>query len=105
VALTPDLARAALEDRAHLGQMLGVHVPQTWPGADFARMLPRLAQGFEHASSGTEPTRLIVHERDRVLIGETGFHGPPDGSGRSRSATASSRRIVGRGSRPRRHVP
>jgi len=81
VALTPDLARAALEDRAHLGQMLGVHVPQTWPGADFARMLPRLAQGFEHASSGTEPTRLIVHERDRVLIGETGFHGPPDGSG------------------------
>jgi len=81
VALTPDLARAALENRAKLGRMLGARVPQTWPGADFARMLPRIARGFEHVSPGAEPTRLIVHERDRVLIGETGFHGPPDGSG------------------------
>ena len=44
VALTPGLARAALEDRA-------------------------------------EQTRLILHEGDRILIGETGFHGPPDRSG------------------------
>ena len=81
VALTPDLARAALEDRARLGQMLRVHVPQTWPGADFARMLPRIAGGSERTSSGAEPTRLIVHTTDRTIIGETGFHGPPDGSG------------------------
>jgi RimJ/RimL family protein N-acetyltransferase len=81
VALTPELARAALEDRARLERMLGVHVPQAWPGADFARMLPRLARGAELASPAAEPTRLIVHERDRILIGETGFHGPPDGSG------------------------
>ena len=81
VALTPDLARAALEDRARLGQMLGVHVPQAWPGADFARMLPRISGGSERASSGAEPTRLIVHTTDRTIIGETGFHGPPDGSG------------------------
>ena len=81
VALTPDLAQTALEDRVKLGQMLGTRVPQTWPGADFARMLPRLAQGVELASPETEPTRLIIHTTDRVLIGETGFHGPPDGSG------------------------
>jgi ribosomal-protein-alanine N-acetyltransferase len=81
VALTPELARAALEDRAQLGQMLGAHVPQTWPGVDFARMLPRIARGSEHASSGAEPTRLIVHTTDQTLIGETGFHGPPDESG------------------------
>jgi ribosomal-protein-alanine N-acetyltransferase len=81
VALTPDLARAALEDRARLGHMLGVHVPQTWPGADFARMLPPIARDSERASSGAEPTRLIVHTTDRTIIGETGFHGPPDGSG------------------------
>ena len=80
VALTPDLARAALEDRARLGQMLGVHVPQTWPGADFARMLPRIAGGSERTSSGAEPTRLIVHTTNLTIIGETGFHGPPDGS-------------------------
>ncbi len=82
VALTQELARAALEDRARLGQMLGARVPQTWPGADFARMLPRLARGSEQASPESEPTRLIVHAADRILIGETGFHGPPDGSGK-----------------------
>jgi ribosomal-protein-alanine N-acetyltransferase len=85
VALTPGLARAALEDRAQLGRRLGVRVPVTWPGADFARMLPRIAQGAERgepgAEPGAEPTRLIVHEVDRTLIGETGFHGPPDESG------------------------
>jgi len=78
VALTAGLARAALEDRERLGRMLGARVPETWPGADFARMLPHLARGAEEASS---PTRLIVHAADETLIGETGFHGPPDGSG------------------------
>jgi ribosomal-protein-alanine N-acetyltransferase len=78
VALTPELARAALEDGAKLGRMLGGRVPVTWPGADFVRMLPRIAQGSERAASGAEPTRLIVHTADRVLIGESGFHGPPD---------------------------
>jgi [ribosomal protein S5]-alanine N-acetyltransferase len=78
VALTAGLARAALENRAGLGRMLGARVPETWPGADFARMLPRIAQGSEETS---EPTRLIVHAADETLIGETGFHGPPDGSG------------------------
>ena len=78
VALTPELARAALEDR--LGRMLGARVPDTWPGADFARMLPHIARGIE-VSSRAEPTRLIVHAADESLIGETGFHGPPDGSG------------------------
>jgi ribosomal-protein-alanine N-acetyltransferase len=81
VALTPPLARAALEDRAQLGRMLGARVPPTWPGADFARMLPHIAGGGERASLWPEQTRLIVHEGDRTLIGETGFHGPPDGSG------------------------
>lgn len=81
VALAPEHARAALEDRPKLGRMLGVDVPETWPGADFARMLPRLAEGVEQLSSGAEPTRLVVHTADQTLIGETGFHGPPDVTG------------------------
>jgi ribosomal-protein-alanine N-acetyltransferase len=79
--VTPYLARVALEDRAKLGLMLGVRVPLTWPGADFARMLERLAEGGERASLWAEQTPLIVHEEDRTLIGETGFHCPPDRSG------------------------
>jgi hypothetical protein len=78
VTLTPELARAALEDRAKLGRILGARVPQTWPGADFARMLPRIARWSEDVAPGAGLTRLIVHAADETLIGETGFHGPPD---------------------------
>jgi ribosomal-protein-alanine N-acetyltransferase len=81
VTLTPELARAALEDRAKLGRILGARVPQTWPGADFARMLPRIARWSEDVAPGAGLTRLIVHAVDETLIGETGFHGPPDASG------------------------
>jgi [ribosomal protein S5]-alanine N-acetyltransferase len=81
VALRPSLARLALEDRARLGRVIGARVPETWPGADFLRMLPRIAEGVEETSSGAEPTRLVVHVADETLIGETGFHGPPDASG------------------------
>jgi ribosomal-protein-alanine N-acetyltransferase len=81
VALTPELARAALDDRLEFERMLGARVPKTWPGADFARMLPRLAEGFEWDHSGAEPTRLVVGSADATLVGETGFHGPPDEAG------------------------
>jgi len=79
VALTPKLARTALEDREGLGRKLGARIPETWPGADFARMLPRIA-GVSGASIAAY-TRLIVHAGDRTLIGEAGFHGPPDKTG------------------------
>jgi [ribosomal protein S5]-alanine N-acetyltransferase len=81
VEFTPELARAALEDRAKLGRILGARVPETWPGADFAGMLPRIARRSENLSPGAGLTRLIVHTADETLIGETGFHGPPDASG------------------------
>jgi RimJ/RimL family protein N-acetyltransferase len=82
VALTPELARTALDHSPKLGLLLGARVPVAWPGADFARMLPRIAQGVEEASPGAKPTRLLVHAADKTLIGETEFHGPPDGSGK-----------------------
>ena len=81
VALTSELALAAMEDRAKLERMLEAHVPEAWPGADFATMLPRIARGGEQTSPGAETTHLIIHTADRTTIGETGFHGPPDRSG------------------------
>ena len=73
VTLTPELARTALEDREKLGRVLGAGLPLAWPGVDFARMLPRIAD-----SPTATFTRLIIHQEDRMVIGETGFHGPPD---------------------------
>ena len=82
VALTPELARVALADRGELGRRLRVHVPPVWPGAAFAGLLPFLANGLEEDSGGPPlPTRLVIHREDAVLVGETGFHGPPNGEG------------------------
>lgn len=89
VGLTPRLARLALEDREGLEQALGrsfgARVPELWPMADFARMLPGISQGHEEGSAAG-PTRLILFPGDGsgghpTLVGETGFHAPPDGSG------------------------
>lgn len=83
VVLTPELARLALNDREELGRRLGARVPPVWPGAAFAGMLPFLANGFEERSGSSPPipTRLVLHREDAVLVGETGFHGPPDRTG------------------------
>lgn len=71
------MARAALENRRGLERKLSARVPRTWPGADFARMLPVLARSAESGWSA----RLVVYSEERVLIGDAGFHGPPDGTG------------------------
>jgi ribosomal-protein-alanine N-acetyltransferase len=78
VALVPPLARAAVEDRGGFERLLGARVPEPWPMADFARMLPQIATGHEEGSAAG-PTRLVV--AGETLVGETGFHGPPDRSG------------------------
>jgi hypothetical protein len=84
--------------------MLGARSPEAWPRADCATMLPRIARGVEQ--TGVEPTRLIVHTADRTLIGETGFHGAPDGSGTVEVLYSIASRATGGGdSLPRRCEP
>jgi ribosomal-protein-alanine N-acetyltransferase len=80
VALTPELARAALEDKAQLGRILGARVPETRPGADFAIMLSRIAGDQRRLHREPSPPASSSTRR-MALIGETGFHGPPDGPG------------------------
>ena len=82
VPLTPSLARVAIRDTAELGRLLGASVPRTWPGADFRRILPRIARSTGWAATAdTGPAYFIVHAADGVLIGESGLHRPPDASG------------------------
>ena len=61
VVLTPELARAALEDRAKLGRMLGSRVPETWPGADSQRapMLLDRTQGKRTTLQYTLPCATL----------------------------------------------
>jgi ribosomal-protein-alanine N-acetyltransferase len=85
VVLTPELAQVALDDRAKLEQMLGARVPEAWPGADCATILPRIARGVEQ--TGVEPTRLIGHPTDLGRL-EIGYTIVPDYRGRGFASEA-----------------
>ena len=79
---TLELKQVTLSERARLPELLGVAVPDAWPGADLLEALPHFIEAMEQ-----EPTRqvwdgIILHKADQVAIGGIGFHGPPDEAGR-----------------------
>jgi ribosomal-protein-alanine N-acetyltransferase len=74
-----DLMKAAMTDKAKLGEMLGVGVPDSWPGSDLAEALPIFVKNI-HPSNPVWDW-LIIHKGDRVLIGDVGFMGGPDEEG------------------------
>jgi ribosomal-protein-alanine N-acetyltransferase len=80
-ALTAERAHAALHDHRRLSALLGVRVPPSWPGEEFAGALPIIAKGLHHDPTFADWTALIVHREDRTLIGEVGFKSTPDSSG------------------------
>src|SRR5579884_3005315 len=76
-----ELMQVALIDKNRLAQMLGVRVPDSWPGEDLAEALPFFIQMMEqHPEAGTWDG-LILHKADHVLIGGMGFKDGPDEHG------------------------
>src|SRR6266516_7347158 len=76
-----DLKKAAMNDRARLVEMLGVYVPEHWPGPDLVEALPFFVENMEKAPS--EPTWdwIAIHKSDQAVIGDIGFMGGPDQDG------------------------
>ena len=81
VPLSVEVARTTIEDRAELERLLGAHVPPEWPQPDYAEVLPAIAETLQEDPAKGIWGRLIVHEADRTLIGDTGFIAPPDKAG------------------------
>lgn len=80
VPFSLNLVKATLAGKEKLGALLAVAVPSTWPGSDFAEVLPDLAVQMEKAGSDFVWNWLIVHKQDRVIVGDAGFlNGPKDG--------------------------
>ena len=52
IPFTLELKKAAMNDRARLAEMLGVYVPEHWPGPDQAEALPFFVANMEKAPSG-----------------------------------------------------
>lgn len=74
-------AEAARNDRAALAALLDATVPDAWPLADIADLLPSLVEARRANPADDVWSGLIVHRADRVLIGDIGFKGGPDKQG------------------------
>lgn len=81
VPFTREMLKAALEDRARLAELLGASIPEIWPYGDFADAIPFMLKGMEEQPDTSGWGGLLIHKTDQVLIGDLGFHGPPDETG------------------------
>jgi len=75
------LKKVTLSERARLTQMLGVAIPDAWPGVDLLEALPLFIEAMEKDPLGLVWDGIILHKADQVAIGGIGFHGPPDAAG------------------------
>lgn len=77
IPFTLELMRAALTGKEALGKMLGVAIPSTWPGPDLAEAIPGFIAYLEQEAADFAWNWLIVHKKERVLVGDVGFMGGP----------------------------
>jgi [ribosomal protein S5]-alanine N-acetyltransferase len=81
IPFTLELKKAAINDRARLVEMLGVYVPDDWPGPDMVEALPFFVENMEKAPSEPAWDWIAIHRLDQGVIGGIGFMGAPDKDG------------------------
>ncbi len=85
VAAEPAMLRAALAGRAALAESLAAVVPDTWPPQYLDRTA--LEYSLERRPPGPDGFEwwmyfvLLTAGRERVLVGTTGYKGPPSADG------------------------
>lgn len=90
VLMSPDVMRALLaSDWNRAGQQLGAPVPREWRGEYWQWLGQRPGQAESDPSARPWMPRVMLlraievsGRRKPVVVGEAGFHGPPDGDGR-----------------------
>ncbi|GCE06977.1 GNAT family N-acetyltransferase [Dictyobacter aurantiacus] len=80
--LSLELKKVTLHDKSRLAELMDIRVPEDWPGPGYARALPFFIQLMEQDPSGAVWDGAIVRREDRTLIGDMGFKGGPNASGR-----------------------
>jgi ribosomal-protein-alanine N-acetyltransferase len=81
LSLRPIGAAAAVAlttDRPLAAELLGASLPPDWPLPDMLEALPILATGSDAHPFGAW---AIVERGSRTVVGDAGFHGPPDAEG------------------------
>jgi ribosomal-protein-alanine N-acetyltransferase len=81
VPFSLELKKAAINNGARLIEMLGVDVPEHWPGPDLEEALPFFIENMEKAPFEPVWDWIAIHKMDQVVIGDIGFMGGPDQDG------------------------
>lgn len=81
VPFSLELKKVTLTDREKLTEMLGVKIPDTWPGNDLAEALPFFIERTKQDPAGRVWDVIVIHKADQIAIGGIGFHGEPDETG------------------------
>jgi ribosomal-protein-alanine N-acetyltransferase len=81
VPFSLQMVEAALDRDAETWRTLSIRPHDEWPGEDIAEVLPLLARALEKDPNRAEWGRLVVHTASRMIIGDIGFHEPPDDNG------------------------
>jgi [ribosomal protein S5]-alanine N-acetyltransferase len=76
-----EMKKIVINDKAKLAEIIGVRVPEHWPGPDLTEALPFFLEEMEQNPSGPIWDGIIIHRADKVIIGDMGFIGGPDAAG------------------------
>lgn len=77
VPFTLELMKATLKGKDTLSKALGVEIPSTWPGPDLADAIPGFIAQMEREAAEFAWDWLIVHKKERIIVGDVGFMGGP----------------------------
>jgi len=76
---------AILNDQKELEEQLGVTVPENWFEFPGVSGIEAVNFGYEHLKKHPDElgwwTYLVVHTKDKILVGQGGFKGPADEAG------------------------
>jgi [ribosomal protein S5]-alanine N-acetyltransferase len=79
--ITLEIADAILTDRDRLEALIDGRVAAEWPNADFQDALAYIRADVRKNTSFSKWSRVIVHKKDNVLIGDAGFKSVPSENG------------------------
>jgi ribosomal-protein-alanine N-acetyltransferase len=82
VLTTEEIALAALTDRGIASVLIGAEVPEGWPEIHLRNFFPILIERLANDPEGLRwAPRAIVLAGEKIVIGDIGFHAPPDRDG------------------------
>lgn len=81
VPFSLQMVEAALDKDSEVWHTLSVQPHDDWPGEDIKEVLPLFARALEKDPTRAGWGRLVIHDANRMIIGDIGFQEPPDDKG------------------------